>query len=174
MNAIDACMELAIRHSARTARKTLAEAGLLAWSRTLALPEGPAAIMDCLRRLGCLTDWWPDALDIRPLPAGLCQPGDAGLLETSSEELLLRVLAFRPRRLILALAGQRMITIVDLAIRESEGGCELTIRLERPAPGWPVADQWAARRLSTFGSKAAARMEWHLRQRAITADDKAR
>jgi hypothetical protein len=165
MNPTDALSGLAISQSAPPAPTALANADLLAWSRTVHLPEGPTAVMDCLRRLGCLVDWWPGAWAIRPLAGGLCQPGDAGLLETATEELLLRVLAFRPRRLILALAGRKTLTMVDLTLREADTGCELTFRLERPAPGWPVADQWAARRLSAFGTRAAARLEWHLRQR---------
>jgi hypothetical protein len=165
MSAAELLTGIAIRQSARTTRAALAEADLLAWSRTIDLPAGPAAVMDCLRRLGCLLDWWPGARAIRPLSAGLCQPGDMGLVETESEDLLLRVLAYRPRRLVLALAGRRNLTVVDLALRESDGGCELTVRFERPAPGWPLADQWTARRLAAFGARAATRLEWHVRQR---------
>jgi hypothetical protein len=174
MSATDLLSGIAVRQSARSACAALAEADLLTWSRMIELPEGPAAVMDCLRRLGCIADWWPGATSVRPLAGGLCQPGDVGLLETEAEALLLRVLAFRPRRLVLALAGRRTLTVVDVALRTAGEGCEVTLRFERPAPGWPVADQWAARRLSAFGSKAAARMEWHLRQRAVSADDKVR
>jgi len=157
-----------LRRSARPpayGHAALVETNLLAWSRTIELPEGPAAVMDCLRHLGCLVDWWPGACSVRPLPGGLCQPGDEGLLETETEDLLLRVLAFRPRRLVLALAGRKTLTVVDFALREVACGCALTLRFERPAPGWPLADQWAARRLAAFGTRAAARLEWHLRHR---------
>ena len=174
MSATDLLTGIAIRQSARSACAALAEAELLAWSRTIQLPEGPAAVMDCLRRLGCLVDWWPGAWSVRPLSGGLCQPGDVGLLETEAEDLLLRVLTFRPRRLVLALAGRKSLTVVDFALREVAAGCELVLRFERPAPGWPLADQWAARRLSAFGTKAAARLEWHLRLRALTAAHKPR
>lgn len=169
MSASDLLTGITIRQSARSACAALAEADLLAWSRTIELPEGPAAVMECLRRLGCIVDWWPGARSVRPLSGGLCQPGDVGLLETETEDLLLRVLAFRPRRLVLALAGRKTLTMVDLMLREADTGCELTFRLERPAPGWPLADQWAARRLSAFGTRAAARLEWHLRQRPAQA-----
>lgn len=165
MSATDLLTGITLRQSARSACAALAEADLLAWSRTIALPEGPAAVMDCLRRLGCLVDWWPGARAIRPPAGGLCQPGDVGLLEAETEDLLLRVLAFRPRRLVLALAGRRTLTVVDFALREAAAGCELILRFERPAPGWPLADQWAARRLAAFGSRAATRLEWHLRHR---------
>lgn len=170
MNTADLLAGITIRQSARSARAALAEAELLAWSRTLALPDGPVAVMDCLRRLGCLLDWWPGAWSLRPLAGGLCQPGDMGLLETAAEDLLLRVLAHRPRRLVLALAGRKTLTVVDFTLRESGGGCELTVRFERPAPGWPLADQWTARRLAAFGARAAARLEWHLRQRSAAAN----
>lgn len=173
MSAVELLTGITIRQSARSACAALAEADMLAWSRTIERPEGPAAVMGCLRRLGCIVDWWPGAGSVRPLQGGLCQPGDAGLLETDTEDLLLRVLAFRPRRLVLALAGRKTLTVVDFALREVAAGCELVLRFERPAPGWPLADQWAARRLSAFGSKAAIRLEWHLRQRGKGADDRA-
>ncbi len=165
MTAADLLAGITVRQSARSARAALAEADLLAWSRTIELPESPTAVMECLRRLGCLIDWWPGASSVRPLPAGLCQPGDIGLLETDTEALYLRVLAFRPRRLVLALAGRKNLTVVDFALRESATGCRLHVRFERPAPAWSLADSWAARRLAAFGMRAAARLEWHLRHR---------
>lgn len=167
MSAADLLTGITIRQSARSACAALAEADLLAWSHSIELPEGPAAVMDCLRRLGCLVDWWPGARVLRPPAGGLCQAGDMGLLETGTEDLLLRVLAFRPRRLVLALAGRRTLTVVDLTLREAASGCALTLRLERPAPGWPLADQWAARRLASFAIRAAAQLERHLRDRPL-------
>lgn len=165
MNAVDRLMGATFRQSARRARAALSDAELVAWSRTIDLPEGPAVVMDCLRRMGCLVDWWPGAWAIRPVAGGLCQVGDIGYLEAHPEDLMIRVLAFRRHRLVLALAGVRALTVVDLVLRRSATGCELGIRFERPAPGWPGADAWAARRLANFGARAAARLEWHLRER---------
>jgi hypothetical protein len=71
---------------------------------------------------------------------------------------------------VLALAGERSLTVVDLVLRETGAGCELGIRFERPAPGWAGADAWAARRLANFGARAAARLEWHLRERMRPRD----
>jgi hypothetical protein len=170
MTTLDTLACASFRLSARRARAALSEAALVAWSRTIELPEGPAAVMDCLRRMGCLVEWWPGAWAIRPVGGGLCQVGDIGLLEAHPEDLMIRVLAFRPRRLVLALAGARSLTVVDLVLRESASGCELGIRFERPAPGWAGADAWAARRLANFGARAAARLEWHLRERMRPRD----
>jgi hypothetical protein len=71
---------------------------------------------------------------------------------------------------VLALAGERSLTVVDLVLRETGAGCELGIRFERPAPAWPGAEAWAARRLARFGARAAVRLEWHLRERMRPTD----
>lgn len=172
MNAVEVLSGIAIRHSARLTQAALGSVDLLSWSRTVTLAIEPAAAMDCLRRLGCLVDWWPGARALRPLAPGLCGVGDVGLLDTASGERLLRVLAFRPGRLVLVLAARRSLTVLDVGVRASAAGSALTLSLERPPAGGALANHLAGRRLARLGERALAGLQAHLRER-VEANDAA-
>lgn len=132
----------------------------------LHLRQAPEQVMACLRDLGCLYRCWPRALGLKALPGGLHQAGDLGLLETEDGELLLRVVAFRRHRLVLALEAAQGLTLIDLRLRECRGDCELCVRLERPAPRWPLLEPWRARELARLARQFCARLQRLLEARA--------
>jgi hypothetical protein len=152
----------------RFARKpTAARAGLepMEFSASITLLSPPAQVFDCLRNLRCLCDWWPGASRLQPLPPGLCGVGDCGLLLVDGEEVLLKVLAFKPGcRLILSLVLARAPLLMDLTVASVEAACRVQLQLEIPTPLNHFRQRGDALWLKLTGHRAAAALEAHLRQ----------
>jgi hypothetical protein len=150
--------------SVRVARQEAYSEERLSYHATLQLAATMNAVFDCLRNLACLQHWWPHLQTLQALPGGLHGAGDVALLQLRSGSGLLRVLRFQPgRRMVLALAYDTRIVLLDVSVRESvDGRCVLALTLETPKPAAAIAHARRQQWLALLGSSAKHRLALHL------------
>jgi hypothetical protein len=151
--------------SARTAMACVEVTDMLCFKSELSLPYAGAAVFNCLRDLGCLVDWWPNARALTPFPPGLCNVGDMAVLNIRGESVLLRVLCFKPgKRILLALGLRQAPVFLELFVSQPLAlGCTVMLKLETPITHSQFASAKSWLWLRLLGARASAGLDRHLR-----------
>ncbi len=151
--------------TARTARACAEVTDMLCFKSELSMPYAGAAVFDCLRDLGCLVHWWPNASALTPIPPGLCNVGDMAVLNVRGESALLRVLCFKPgKRILLALGLPQAPVFLQLSVRElPDQACQVLLKLETPITHSQFASAKSWLWLRLLGARASSGLDRHLR-----------